>query len=361
VPYTIYPARPAAGPATPRQVWDALRQSPQVLFLAVFGLALLVAAASWTNAQDTTTATASSPEHRAPGSMPASWLQQASLLTVYGRGFHTAPVLGRLGLAGSFDQLQQQTAGARAAIGRLNGHQPVHMALHLIYGMAAPCTGTTDTCLVYLDDEPGVDLVRDYIRPAAARGWLVILDDQLGRSTPAEEIARLQAKGYLSYDNVEVAFDPEFRTVPGQMTPGSPTGQVTAAEINAAEGAIERAVSGESLAHRKLLLVHQWTPDMIVDRDHLVTNLTDVQPAVIMDGIGPADEKAAAYNALMAGSLPAGVTPGIKLFLPNPYGVPGGEDMPGLTWPQVLGRAPVLSATGIRTTIGPVPRIIVLS
>jgi hypothetical protein len=280
---------------------------------------------------------------------------------VYGRGFHTAPVLGRLGLAGDFDVLNRQIGGARAEIGRLTGHRPVRMALHLIYGMAAPCEGPADTCLVYLDDETGVDLVHDYILPAQQRGWLVILDDQLGRSSPAAEIARLRAKGYLAYDNVEVAFDPEFHTTAGQTTPGSPTGQVTAGEINNAERALQRAVTGDELAHRKLLLIHQWTPSMILDRKRMLTSLQDVQPAVIMDGIGPADEKAAAYNTLMSGELPDGALPGIKLFLPSPYALPGGVDAPALSWPQILGRDAVTSANGIQNVVRPVPRIVVIS
>jgi hypothetical protein len=361
MPYTVYPARRATTNATWRQLWESLWQFPHILGLGGGSLALILILSSWTTSLGVNPAGASSPAQNPSSGAPESWLDHASILAVYGRGFHTAPVLGRLGMVQGFDDLRRRTAPARAAIGRLTGHRPVRLAIHLIYGMAAPCSSANDNCLVYLDDEPGVDLVHDYILPAARRGWLVILDDQLGRSNPAQEIARLKAKGYLAYDNVEVAFDPEFHTLPDQTTPGSPMGQVSAQEINNAQQAMEGAMAGTGLAHRKLLLIHQWTPTMILDRMDLVTGLKDVQPAVVMDGIGPANEKVGAYNSLMSNGLPRGVTPGIKLFLPNPYGVAGNDDVPVLTWPEVLGQMPVMGQNGIPATVSPVPRIVVIS
>lgn len=361
MPYTVYPARRATNSPSLHQLRESLWRFRHILGLASGSFALMLIVFGWSSSLGVNLAGASSPVQNRPAGTPASWLDGASILSVYGRGFHTAPVLGRLGMVQDFGDLQRRTAAARAAMGRLTGNRPVHLAIHLIYGMAAPCSSPADTCLTYLDDEPGVDLIHDYIRPAARRGWLVILDDQLGRSTPAREIARLQARGYLAYDNVEVAFDPEFHTLPDQTTPGTPIGQVTAQEINDAQQAMEQAVSGARRAHRKLLLVHQWTPTMIVNRKDLATGLKDVQPAVIMDGIGPADQKVGAYDTLMSDGLPPGVTPGIKLFLPNPYGVAGNDDSPVLTWPEILGRVAVTGQNGIQSTVRPVPRIVVIS
>src|SRR5438270_12368319 len=103
--------------------------------------------------------------------------------------------------------------------------------------MATPCQ-TADTCLAYLD-ETGVDIVRQYIEPAARRGWLVILDDQLGRSTPERELRRMVGRGYLRYDNVVVAFDPEFHTGPKQAVPRVPVGQVRAPAPNGAPSQLD--------------------------------------------------------------------------------------------------------------------------
>jgi hypothetical protein len=215
---------------------------------------------------------------------------------------------------------------------------------------------------MYLDDDSGVDVVRDYIEPAARRGWLVILDDQLGRSTPVLEMERLREKGYLAHDNVEVAFDPEFRATPDATMPGSPPGQVTAEELNAAERVMDEAAASANVVHRKLMLVHQWTPTMIEDRSLLNSHRRYVQPVVIMDGIGPADEKAGAYATLMGGSLASrGVLPGIKLFFPNPEDPFGYADRPALTWQQLFARGPVPGSNGVNLTIHPSPRVVVLS
>jgi hypothetical protein len=39
----------------------------------------------------------------------------------------------------------------------------------------------------------------------------------------------------MKYDNVHVAFDPEFHAQPGQQDPGIPVGTVTASQINEAQ------------------------------------------------------------------------------------------------------------------------------
>ena len=39
-------------------------------------------------------------------------------------------------------------------------------------------------------------------------------------------------KGYLKYENVAVAIDPEFRSYPGRDNPGIPIGTVQAWQIN---------------------------------------------------------------------------------------------------------------------------------
>jgi hypothetical protein len=80
-----------------------------------------------------------------------------------------------------------------------------------------PCTGKGD-CLESL----GEDIVEKYIKPAAARGWEVILDTQLGHSGPVEQVQRMIAGGYLKCENVHVPLDPEFHALPGQRDPGVP-------------------------------------------------------------------------------------------------------------------------------------------
>jgi hypothetical protein len=233
------------------------------------------------------------------------------------------------------------------------------MALHLIYGLAVPCA-PRGPCLLYLDDA-GVDILRRYIQPARRVGWLVVLDDQLGRSTPAREMARMIAKGYLRYDNVEVAFDPEFRLAPGQTAPGAPTGSVSARELNGAAELLNRECARDRLAHRKMLLVHQWTPPMIRHPGSLWRDLLCVQPVIVMDGIGTPAQKLGTYRRLLGGLSGRVALPGIKLFPPRPYDLPGQVDVPLLTGPQLSGRVPVPDDAGGRSYLRPPPRVIVLT
>jgi len=161
---------------------------------------------------------------------------------------------------------------------------------------------------------------------------------------------------------VEVAFDPEFRTAPAGMSPGIPVGSVNAAELNAAQQLLGRASGDEHLAHRKLMLVHQWTASMIQDRRALRTDVPDVDPVVVMDGIGAPSEKAQTYDDLVGpGRLPAGLARGIKLFPDSPYSLPGHIDAPVLSWPQLLQMAPATDVNGRQFVILPRPAVIVIT
>jgi hypothetical protein len=294
------------------------------------------------------------------GPLSQSWLAHSTLLTVYGRSFGTAPILGRLGMDRSFADLQRQVAPLRTAIAARVPSHHVRIALHLIYGLATPCA-TRGNCLLYLD-QTGVDIVRTYIEPAARRGWLVVLDDQLGRSNPVREMKRLIARGYLRHDNVEVAFDPEFRTTPGQTLPGVPVGSVSSGELNRAQRLLSRYAAVQRLTHRKLMLVHQWTGSMIRHRARIRTAVRGVQPVVVMDAFGKAPDKANVYDRLMSRrTLPHGTAVGIKLFPANPYEQAGHLDTPMLSWDQLFGRAAVPDPTGVTTRLSPAPRVIVMT
>lgn len=303
-------------------------------------------------------AAAGSGGHAATTAAPVSWLRHDTLLTVYGRGFGIAPVLGRLGEDRTLDDVDAQTAAIRAQVQKSSG-SPTRLAIHLIYGLATPCDAAP-RCLLYLDDT-GVDLMKQYIEPAARRGWLVVLDDQLGRSTPAAEMSRLIRRGYLRYDNVEVAFDPEFRTRPGQSIPGVPTGALTARAINRAERRLNVYASRLHLQHRKLLLIHQWSSQMIVGQRRVRADEPYVQPVFIMDGIGTPMEKARIYTSLFGPAPGREPLAGIKLFPANPV-VPGNpSDTPMLTWNQLFDHDPITGNGGLQTYLRPEPRVIVLT
>ncbi len=269
---------------------------------------------------------------------PASWLKNTTILAEYGRAFNVAPVLGRVGLFGNMDDFAQDVAVWEAKIRPHNGGKKIRPAIHLIYAMATPCGGD---CLSYLDDDAGVDIVREYIEPARKRGWLVVLDTQLGSSDPVAQVRRMMAKGYLRYDNVQVALDPEFRAAPGQATPGIPIGSVAAHEVNAAANLLGEYTRSHKLAHKKILLVHSFNFAMIREGAE-VRGHPDVDLVLDADGFGSPSLKVATYNALTKrDSFPHIRHRGIKLFPEGPSAPPGHSDTPLLTFRQVFGLEPV--------------------
>lgn len=295
-----------------------------------------------------------------PRPAPQFWLRNTTLLTVYGRGFGIAPILGMLGSDGSMDDLARQAQPYLQGINASNGGKGVRLAIHLIYGLATPC-GPHDNCLAYLDDA-GTDIVKQYIQPAARRGWMVVLDDQLGLSTPAAEMRRIIAKGYLRYDNVAVALDPEFRTRSAAQTPGIPVGSVSAAEINAAAREMSAYAEHHYAPHRRLLLVHQFQVPMIANRRALQTDLPSLDTVIIADGFGDPGTKAAVYEALFGPHTPPIHWRGIKLFFPNPYEQAGHGDNPMMTWQQVFGRASAYYAyDGRNYWVRPPPSVVIIA
>ena len=140
-----------------------------------------------------------------------------------------------------------------AKIAAATGGRPVVVGIHLIYGLAIPCAAT-GLCLEYHD----TNLVDEYIKPAAARGWTVILDTQLGRSDPAAEVKRMLDRGYLRYDNVHVAIDPEFHLVPGNDVPGIPIGTSRHPQINDVQRILTNTSPPQIFKTKKILIVHQF-------------------------------------------------------------------------------------------------------
>jgi len=299
------------------------------------------------------------------GSLPASefprsWLADAPMLTIYGRAFGVAPILGRLGFDNSFSDLDTQIQPFVQGITSVDGGIQPTVAVHLIYALATPCSPGSN-CLYYLDDA-GADIVNAYIKPAAARHELVVLDDQLSESNPVAEVQRIIAKGYLQYDNVEIALDPEFRAVPGQDTPGIPVGTVTAEEINAAGAIVNAYCAHRHLPHRKVLMVHQFQFVMITERTKLRNDYPYVQTVIVADGFGTPDTKASVYQALFGPGSPSGpIWRGIKLFYPNPLEQAGHFDDPLMTWQQVFGQDSASDGNGNTYRIRPAPNIIIIA
>jgi hypothetical protein len=279
---------------------------------------------------------------------PASTLETHTMLTVYGRAFGVAPILGRLGQYQDFEDMSKDVLQWAEPIKKESGKKGVIIGLHLIYALAIPCTPRLPDCLLYLEARDK-DIVGRYIQPAAERGWVVILDTQLGRSNPVDQVSRMISKGYLKYDNVHVAIDPEFHAYEGKDRPGIPIGTVEASEINKVQEMLDEYVIQEGLPHKKVLIVHQFgdenvndgVPFMIQNKKELKT-FANVDLVINADGFGMPPIKTHKYNKITDGTVyPFLKFRGIKLFYPNRWEKAGHFDKPPLRVPQVFGNEPV--------------------
>ncbi|ACZ42687.1 SH3 type 3 domain protein [Thermobaculum terrenum ATCC BAA-798] len=289
------------------------------------------------------------PTIHVPRGRAASWMDNTILLGMYGRSFGVAPILGRVGLYRNLDDMARDVQRFEAQMRPYIGDKQVRPEIHLIYAMAVPCWGDSD-CLSYLDDT-GVDIVNTYIKPAQELGWLVVLDTQLGSSNPVEQVQRMIDKGYLKYDNVQVALDPEFHVVPGHDRPGIPVGSIDGSQVNAVQQMLNDYVRREGLPHKKVLIVHQFLESMIQNKD-TIRLYPEVDLIIDADGLGAPYIKTFKYNLFTDSSrYPFVRYRGIKLFPEGPSTTEGHFDTPLMTMRQVFGYAPVPG--GIRMHVPP--------
>jgi hypothetical protein len=201
--------------------------------------------------------------------------------------FYGAPQdreLGELGIgtpASAARRLERQ-ARPYARPGR-----PVLPAMELIAVTAAAHPGEGGRFNTRQDEA----VIERYLRAARKAKALLVLDVQPGRSDFFTEVTRLER--WLSEPDVGLALDPEWRMAPGEV-PGQVIGSVDAREVNAVSAWLSRIVVRNKLP-QKLLLIHQFTNDMVDD--------TQLQPrpglAMVLnaDGFGTQELKRVKYHA----------------------------------------------------------------
>jgi hypothetical protein len=221
-------------------------------------------------------------------------------------GAPQSPELGALGI-GTPDQAARRLIRQARAYDRRR--RPVLPALELI--------------AVIADADPGADgmhrtrqphsLIGRYLRAARRHGMLLLLDIQPGRSDFFTEATRLER--WLREPDVGLALDPEWR-VSADEVPGQVIGRVDSREVNATSAWLAQLTAREALP-QKLLLVHQFTDDMVDD--------TQLQPrrelALVLnaDGFGKAPVKVSMYKAFTSAAKTFGR--GLKLFYEEDVGL----------------------------------------
>jgi hypothetical protein len=165
--------------------------------------------------------------------------------------------------------------------------RPVLPAMELISTMATAAPGPDGN---YSDQQPA-EMIDRYLKAARRAKALLILDIQPGRARFSKEIERL--KPWLKEPDVGLALDPEWRVGPDQV-PGQVIGSMHADNVNLAARYLSKVVSDNKLPE-KLLLVHRFTDDMIID-DHRLRESPGVRTVINTDGFGTASAKVAKYH-----------------------------------------------------------------
>lgn len=188
--------------------------------------------------------------------------------------------------------------------------QPVLPAMELITTIAASHEGERGDYNIRLPARE----IQKYLEAARAIDAILILDVQPGYADFMTEVERLEP--FLREPDVGLALDPEWHVQPPDV-PGAVIGSVDAEQVNEVSAYLAGLVAANDLPE-KLLVVHQFTEDMIADRE-----LLEEHPGVAMvlnsDGFGDPPNKVAKYDELRPRGPTGTFHPGFKLFYSEDY------------------------------------------
>jgi hypothetical protein len=249
-----------------------------------------------------------------PPAPPKPLLPESLVVSYYGNPFSKKMgILGEIPPKEMMDRLQKEAELWQKA----DSSSTVRPALELVAVVSADYA-QQDNTYRYRMPKAMIEKVMGWAR---SRGWLIILDVQVGRSSTKKELEWILP--YLEQPDVHLALDPEFQMAKG-LKPGRRIGSSDAEDVNLAVIYLSKLVREKKLPP-KLLLVHRFTDDML-KRYWLIRQDPSVQIVVVMDGFGNPYSKTKIYRREVAREpVQFG---GIKLFYKN--------DQPMLTPRQVL-------------------------
>lgn len=192
--------------------------------------------------------------------------------------------------------LQQAQAYARYG-------EPVIPAFELIAVVAQRSPGARDAYSAPIDGAT----VQRYLQVIRKVHGLLILDVQPGRAAFLPYVKRYER--FLREPDVELAMDSEWSMGAGEV-PGDVIGSTNADAVNAVSAYLSSLVAHYRLP-QKLLIVHQFTSDMIERRD-AVRMRPNLAIVFHVDGFGSRAGKVSKYRLLRADRHGAFI--GIKLF-----------------------------------------------
>ncbi|MGP5726254.1 hypothetical protein ACTXOR_10770 [Arthrobacter rhombi] len=224
------------------------------------------------------------------------------MIALYG-----TPGTSALGILG-----EQDVDGAiKLAKKRAKEYQPyskekVQPAFEIIATVASSSPGADGNYSSYAP----VEQLEPWIKAAEEAGVYVVLDLQPGRNdflTQTKHYEKL-----LSYPNVGIAYDPEWRLEPGQQHMKQ-IGSVDAAELNRTNDWLA-ALTREKELPQKVVILHQFKLSMISDRSSLDTSHPELAMVLHADGNGTPEMKMATWKNLRT-DLPDGIRMAWKNFI----------------------------------------------
>lgn len=239
----------------------------------------------------------------APAARSGALLPWCRVVTYYGN-----PLSKKMGILGELPPAEMMAGLEReaAAWQKADPATCVRPGLELVATVASDTPGPSG---LYRSRMPDA-LIEKVVGWARSKGWLVILDVQVGHASVKDEVERLRP--YLEKPDVHLALDPEF-DMPAGVVPGRRIGTTDARDVDVAIKLLASMVEKLKLPP-KLLLVHRFTEGMLTNAKTVRLD-PRVQVVMVMDGYGSPGVKRIAYRIAIK-SDPVQFA-GIKLFYKN--------------------------------------------
>ncbi len=251
-------------------------------------------------------------------------VKNSLIVAYYGR-----PGVRSLGILGEYplEKIIPMVKAKAAEYKKIVPDQTVIPGFNIIHGLATREPGADKDYITHLSSKT----LMKYIHAANKHGFAVFIDLQLGKMTPLEAVQPVLK--YLKYDNVHIALDPEFQVYGLNVRPGKVIGHITGKDINQVQAAMTDYLKKHGIKEKKILLVHMFTPLMIVESDP-IKNYEKIKLIINLDGDGSPELKVKIYNSLYTKISASKIAAGFKIFFK--------VDKPRIMTPkQVLGIDPV--------------------
>jgi transcriptional regulator with XRE-family HTH domain len=184
--------------------------------------------------------------------------------------------------------------------------RPVLPAFELIGTLATKSPGDDGMYRTRMSDS----LVGGYLDTARKYKMLFVIDVQPGRADFLPEVKAWEK--YLRQPDVGLALDPEWHVGPNGIPGNGFVGSIDAKTVNAVGDWLAALVRKNHLP-QKLLIIHQFTADMIKNRTQ-VKAWPELATVFDVDGFGSRETKIQKWNQLTANEGPTKHFHGFKLF-----------------------------------------------